>query len=1355
MKRILWILLLIVGVDLHAQVSHVNESFESWLPLGWTRYTLGAGNGWIQSWQGPVAAHTGTHSAYSSISNSNCNNWLVSPPIIVSSADYHLTFWEKFDDIQYYVQSTVLISTSSGDPAAGGYQTLFQQTDTAQNWVQRDLDLSSYQGDTIYIAFQYVGTWHIWFVDDVFVGPVSFIDGSLSKVKNPVGISNNTGIEDVIVNLKNEGFTTIDSVTIDWEVNGINQNQYQNYSLGLLPGESIDLMLGTYLFDNHGQYLIHINQVIPGDFNPHNDSLLGVYTISVARDGLLWGVEPEEYSPFPGLQDVRVFVKNLGANPIDSFTVEWNVNGVLQPVYKATGIHLRQGDTTQATIGSYNFLKGVHEIEVHLKVIGDTNSVNDRYLSFAAVDTFWESFEGRRFPPENWSANFAVRDDRNFDTPPHGNYYYSALPDSNFFGVVSDTLYTPLLNIQAGDSLRFKIKTNSFLAADHKIIWKDGASGAIQVLQNYNVPADSWQSATIDLSPAAGVNYVGLVSWSQGPGHSKYDLITSDASVFVPLHDLSVENTDIYFLAREGQTHDFDCLIKNLGSTNVNGGGYNVKLMDESGVQLAVVNGVSLGPWEEANVRLTHTFPAISSNRVYVEIAYPQDNNPGNNQSRMTDVYVVPPPVVINISGRPDYPNPGIPFNGNGSTNTLGEDDMTQTLYSDQYLPEKGEIYGIIYPYANLLASNKFQQIPLKVWIAQTDSQDLDNGWIDQSELTLVYDDTLEILPGNDRELYIPFIQPVTNTGLGNIVVQVYAYDPDWPPAVLRFFTTSLSGFGPVRTIGVLDYFSLNPANPPTDYFKSRDFTYSKFVVNPIVETGQIDGVVYDETGQPLGGAVVSVNGVNVSVTADSLGHYALPPLPRSNYSITASSFAYLDSTEVLSLDTTFLSRDFYLEKRELLRISGTVRGSNAPNLPLKFVHIVAEGYSSDQVQTDSLGNFTLKEIYEKGKYEISLSLYGFYDTTWVIHEVDSSLDIGTIILRQEFISAFDPYVEQLGAFTRIYWKNPLESQKVILQNDYSDCTFSYTNEPQEHVWLGNVFHIDDTSTLTKVEIHTDVYDLSSDTLTIDIFDHNENLLVSSKPFMIHEDSTLIVEIPNIVVYDSIYAMLHWQNNDSSTHALCLDYSNPDIQNTAVIKYPGQPIVYLSDFFGGSAPENMAFHVRVHTLDDATPTYQEALTYNLYRGFASEFPEVTNWMKINSAPVSNLAYTDDSWTIDDSSASYRYAVETIYNEGNAELTFSSEIDWLNTVGFPDNEISMLNVFPNPTSHLYVLQLDMKAEKDLSITLYDVLGKKLKDIFQGRTRSLELTENVSGMPTGIYFLKIDIEGQLVSKMITIK
>ena len=68
---------------------------------------------------------------------------------------------------------------------------------------------------------------------------------------------------------------------------------------------------------------------------------------------------------------------------------------------------------------------------------------------------------------------------------------------------------------------------------------------------------------------------------------------------------------------------------------------------------------------------------------------------------------------------------------------------------------------------------------------------------------------------------------------------------------------------------------------------------------------------------------------------------------------------------------------------------------------------------------------------------------------------------------------------------------------------------------------------------------------------------------------------------------------------------------------------------FLSDLIGVPS----SFLLRVNTLDDGSPiTNNESVTYNVYRGLASEFPDTSNWTMINSSPVSDLDLVDTDGT---------------------------------------------------------------------------------------------------------------------------
>ena len=227
--------------------------------------------------------------------------------------------------------------------------------------------------------------------------------------------------------------------------------------------------------------------------------------------------------------------------------------------------------------------------------------------------------------------------------------------------------------------------------------------------------------------------------------------------------------------------------------------------------------------------------------------------------------------------------------------------------------------------------------------------------------------------------------------------------------------------------------------------------------------------------------------------------------------------------------------------------------------------------------------------------------------------------------------------------------------------------------------------------------------------------------------------------------------MIHWQNNTESTNFLVLDYSDPEITNSAAIKYPGESIVLLSDFFGNEAP-NMSFHVRVNTLDDGSPiTNSETLTYNVHRGLASEFPDISNWDLLNPSPITEVSLVDVGGGNLDPNEYYRYAVETIYIEGESEVTFSNSIlgGVLNNSDF-DMMNANIAVYPVPTSDQITISLGLGMQTSEPILAYDTLGRKVLEIDPSEINNGMVTKNVNHLQSGMYFIKINIGGTILNK-----
>ena len=219
---------------------------------------------------------------------------------------------------------------------------------------------------------------------------------------------------------------------------------------------------------------------------------------------------------------------------------------------------------------------------------------------------------------------------------------------------------------------------------------------------------------------------------------------------------------------------------------------------------------------------------------------------------------MVPNTVVINSVGPESGYNLGTPFSTNGNTNSLGEDDISQCMYYPDEYNTAGNVYGVAYKYDNLLGAQKVTKYPLKVWIKQTGDPNLENGWIPQEELTLVFDGEVEILPGYGRDLYIPFDFPVLLNGINNIVIQNYQYSPEWPPAIFRFIGENIGapGNGPIRNIGLLDYYELDPDNLPEDIFYANESVINtRFIIDPATDFSVLSGVITNnDTSNPIEG---------------------------------------------------------------------------------------------------------------------------------------------------------------------------------------------------------------------------------------------------------------------------------------------------------------------------------------------------------------------------------------------------------------------------------------------------------------------------------------------------------------------
>ncbi len=1344
--KIMLTLILCIGVSVgsQGQVQTVNEGFEVWPASGWETYILGAGNGWVQDWQG--ISYEGEKSALTAINNSQCDSWLVSPQVSIGTDNYVLNFWDYNLSPEFYDRTSVHVSVGSPNPEMGDFVEVYLSEDVSEQWIERTIDLSEYVGQNIYVGFQHEGTWHAWLIDKVSIAPLEYIDVAINSIVNPTGSGTSLGEQDVTINLVNFGSNSIDELVVNWAVNGEPQSPYTDNTLGLESGNNIDLSIGSYDFDQSGYYEISVTSVVDGDEIAENNTASTVYSISNEKDLRLNRVKPEGMYPSAGDQDVWIEIENIGEFVIDTLQVYWNVDGEIQETYEESSLDLAPGAVVQIMIGEYSFASGISEIQVETNALGDIGQEDNFYLAYVAVDTLWESFEGFDFPPNNWSIVFGVRDNINLGVPRHGNYFYSSSPDNNYFGEVSDTLYSPFLEIEVGDVYTIHLQTSDFLDAIHHLVAKD-MSGNVEVIQEMNVEPNSWVELEMDLSSVAGVKRIGVVSSVvEGPGLTKFDLFTSTASLYQFQQDLKLLEGDMDIVAPIGAEQVYSCVVKNEGPSAIIGNEYTVSIVNDSGTTLASVPGQIISPQEEILFQLEYTFQELGEAELHFEISIDGDQNPSNNVSWNYAVHAVPSSAVIDPMGSKDFLSLNLPFNANGNTNSLGQDDISQTLYTSEQFSTVGYAYGMIYSYNNILNIEEEKEIPLQVWAQQMDQSNLNDGFIPTSELTLLFDDTLVFLPG-ERDIYIPFNAPFAINGIDNVVVQNFQYDPAWPPAIFNFWNSDMPNDGTVRSVAILDGYQIDPDQEFDLYASMKDIPFSRFVIDPVFEFGQISGYVTSSTdSSPIEGAEVKILNTSVLTYTDSDGYYILPEMPYGNYQVQVEKFGFDEVTSPVEIDAEDVLVDFVLQPLSQISVIGTVYGSNNTLTGLEGVEISLGGYSTGQLSSNSDGTFEFTELYSNSDYSINCSFYGYEDLNLYFTTSESDIDLGDLILNQIHLSPFNVEATLYESGVSVQWENPQSSQIEIVQNDLGFCSFSYTNEPNENVWLGNILEVNEILTLTDLEFRADIYENAVDFVTLEVLDLEGNVLSASDPILVYADSTYVVDIPNIVVYENVFVAVHWQDNQASTNALCIDFSNENIPNTAAIKYPDQDIVLLSDFFGGGP--NLSFLIRAHTLNfGSNLSNGEELTYNVYRGLASEFPDFSNWSQINQFPISELETLDSEWDIFGNNVDIRYAVETIYSLGYSEVTFSNTVNG-NTLG-TDEWIGAgihVAVFPNPATEVLNLSVDTDVITACQIEIFNSSGK----LIYMDEMSKRLSINIQDFTTGIYFVRFNLNGLILSK-----
>ncbi|MDX9845793.1 MAG: FISUMP domain-containing protein [Tenuifilaceae bacterium] len=189
------------------------EGFEetAFPPTGWVKFMGENGLGTVKEWERATSTSSegsaSAKSVYESVTaGMRGQDWLVTPKIQLADANNYLTFYEK-DEFSGNYNSTfrVLISsTSQTSHAAFTELASYDESSLSYNaWSKREINLDSYAGQAVYIAFVHEQNFgDTWFIDDISViseAPTVYFAGGQGTQADPWQI----GTPDHLNNVRN------------------------------------------------------------------------------------------------------------------------------------------------------------------------------------------------------------------------------------------------------------------------------------------------------------------------------------------------------------------------------------------------------------------------------------------------------------------------------------------------------------------------------------------------------------------------------------------------------------------------------------------------------------------------------------------------------------------------------------------------------------------------------------------------------------------------------------------------------------------------------------------------------------------------------------------------------------------------------------------------------------------------------------------------------------------------------------------------------------------------------------------------------------------------------------------------
>jgi hypothetical protein len=935
-------------------------------------------------------------------------------------------------------------------------------------------------------------------------------------------------------------------------------------------------------------------------------------------------------------KEITFYVNDMAVGAVNT--------GLVQPTGIATVEYVHQFDAS----GAVALKAGVPEDS------GDTPENNHLTIENYVYENGWfvEMFDDGYFPPEDWTPGpFWGGSTSGYNGSPGAAF-------SNVDTYSKDTLVSPKLVIHQGDLLTFYAATSLWWQGNLEVIWKNATTGVWQSLQYIDLAGSpQYKPYQIDVSAAAGENYIGFVNVADVPtswsGQVLVDHVVGIGIEFFYFdNDMKMSEFNPVPTPSKNEPIALDVTVKNNGHNAMQAGDYNVKIMmvaDGGDTEMASLPGIACNHLQEKTHTLTVTFPQIGPAEIYAVVELNGDEKPDNNQSIIRPVYVQVNGTNTVQVGNGDVESWEIP-------SPLGTAwAVSEVIYpADLINPDKatGYITGIAYEFNNSNTTATLD-VPVQIYIGETDKENLAEGFINGTLLEKVAETRVDLQVGLNQQLYIPFTAPYDYQG-GNLCVLFFKPYEDYYPGVQWLVTEmdddSISAFS-TSWYPPLDPLNLREAWPNWKNHMPNTAFY-------IADVGivSLNGVVTDTTGAPMENVKVEAIGFENYTMTLADGSYELSNLLAWENVIKASKYGYYNNSQnIILMQDINNMLNFEITPLPVVTINAMVVGNDDPMHYLEGAAVTLEGYENYSTTVSAEGTFEIPGVFGDKTYTLTISYPGFETYSVVVDVAGFSIDMGTITLTEMMLIPFYTQAVQTNPGTvQVTWNAPPDGVKDVLTWDYL-INNGYTAEVGEEVWLGNIYEMA-PGTITKVSLFWAQYGATSGTVQLDLVDLDGNVFYSSESFQTVQNGWTHVDVPNLTFEGGQFlAMAYWDGtNPELTDYLAADEYEEGI-NFAYIMYPGATAYPLSDLL----ELDITFQIDVEIVTDAPEAGRYNQGYNIFAGPYSDINNWQNWEKINAEPVMGNSFLDTNWP--QPTEGFTFGVQAVYTTGVSDISFSIPI----------------------------------------------------------------------------------------------